>query len=302
MNSEESSHPERTGLFAGRRKLYTLAAAGVVLAVGVASLIGILARDPAPAIASAGIIQGDVRIRPAGDDDWRQLSGTTARIVAGTGLRSTPSGRIALDLLDRISLRLDAGSEVTLTTEREIELVSGTIYIDSSADAAAAPITVVTTRGTIQAIGAQAAIALLDDALYVSARSGDVELVQDGSELPFAASAGEGLQLLVGDSPRRMRIRTYGSDWAWIETLSSAPNVQGQTLASFLDWITHETGRPLRFDSATTESRAATMTLNVDVEGLDAMQALDIVLSTTDLEYGTRYDGTIVIEPRGDGR
>jgi hypothetical protein len=95
-----------------------------------------------------------------------------------------------------------------------------------------------------------------------------------------------------------MSIRTYGSDWTWVETLSSAPDVQGEPLTAFLGWVTRETGRPLRFDDSTTEARAAAVTLDVDVEGLDAMRALEIVLSTTELEHGTRYDGTIVIGPR----
>ncbi|MDH3507736.1 MAG: FecR family protein, partial [Gammaproteobacteria bacterium] len=199
------------------RRLYALAAAGAVLAIGAAALIGFFGRDTGPVIASAGIVQGDVRIRPAGSDSWRQLGSNAAPLVAGTSLRATSSGRIALDLPAQASLRLDASSQVTLTAEREIELASGTIYMDSGADAAAAPITISTGFGAIQAIGAQVAVAVGEDALYVSVRSGDVELVQEAQTIPVAASAGEGIQVLAGDSPRRMSIRTHGSDWTWVE-------------------------------------------------------------------------------------
>ena len=302
MTAETQNEPdnstEHTGTPIRRRTLYALAAAGAVLAIGAAALIIALGRDTGPVIASAGIVQGDVRIRPAGSDNWRQLGSNAAPLIAGTSLRATSSGRIALDLPAQASLRLDASTQVTLTAEREIELASGTIYMDSGAAAATAPITISTEFGAIQAIGAQVAVAVGEEALYVSVRSGDVELVQDAQAIPVAASAGEGLQVLAGDSPRRMRIRTYGSDWTWVETLSSAPNVQGEPLTSFLGWVTRETGRPLRFDDSTTEARAATVTLDVDVEGLDAMRALEIVLSTTQLEHSTGYDGTIVIGPR----
>lgn len=298
MQEQPDNETAPEGMLSGRRRLYALAAAGAVLAIGGAALFGLLGRETGPVIASAGIVQGDVRIQSAGGGNWRQIGSIAAPLVAGTSLRATSSGRIALDLPARGSLRLDASTQVTLTGEREIALASGSIYVDTGADAAATPIAITTDFGDIQAIGAQVAVVLAPDALYVSVRSGDVELVQDDAEIPVAASAGEGIQVLAGDSPRRMDIRTYGSDWTWIETLSSAPDVQGQTLESFLEWFSYETGRPLRFDDSTTEARAATATLDVDVEGLDAMRALEIVLSTTDLEHNSRYDGSIVISPR----
>ncbi len=296
----ESHHEtERSETTTSRRRLYALAAIGAVLAIGIVAIIGFIGRDTGPVIASAGIVQGDVRIQPAGGGNWRQLGSIAAPLVAGTSLRATSTGRIALDLPAQGSLRLDASSQVTLTSERELELTFGTVYVDTGTDTAAAPITISTEFGSVQAIGAQVAVAVDEDALYVSVRSGDVELVSDAQAIPIAASAGEGIQVLAGDSPRRTRIRTYASDWAWVETLSSAPDVQGRTLASFLAWFTRETARPLRFDDATTEARAATITLDVDVEGLDAMRALEIVLSTTELEHNSRYDGSIVIAPRG---
>lgn len=298
MQDERRKDTEQTQTPIGRRRLYALAAIGAVLAIGAAAFVGFLGRDTGPVIASAGIVQGDVRIRSADNGAWRQLGSIAPPLFAGTSLRATSSGRIALDLPAQASLRLDASTQVTLTGEREVELASGTIYLDSGTDAAAPPTTITTEFGAIQAIGAQVAVAVREDALYVSVRSGDVELVQDADAIPVAASAGEGIQILANDSPRRRQIYTYGSDWTWVETLSSAPDVRGQTLAAFLDWFTYETGRPLRFADSTTEARAATVTLDVDVAGLDAMRALEIVLSTTTLEHNTRYDGTIVIGPR----
>jgi ferric-dicitrate binding protein FerR (iron transport regulator) len=298
IEEESGNDTGPAGMLTGRRRLYALAAAGAVLAIGAAALFGFLGRETGPVIASAGIVQGDVRIQSAGGGNWRQIGSIAAPLVAGTSLRATSSGRIALDLPAQGSLRLDASTQVTLTGEREIELASGSIYVDTGTDAASPAIAITTEVGAIQAIGAQVAVVLIPDALYVSVRSGDVELVRDADAIPVAASAGEGIQLLTGDSPRRMDIRTYGSDWTWVETLSSAPDVQGQTLASFLDWFRYETGRPLRFDDSTTEARAATTTLDVDIEGLDAMRALEIVLSTTELEHSSRYDGSIRISPR----
>lgn len=298
MQNEPNTDEAHSATPINRGRLYALAAAGALLAVGAAAAIGLLGRDAGPVIASAGIVQGDVRIRAAGSDNWRQIGSVAAPLTAGTSLRATSSGRIALDLPAQGSLRLDASSQITLTGERDIELTSGTIYVDSGTDPAAPPLAITTEFGMIHAIGAQAAVAVDADALYVSARSGDVELVREADAIPVAASAGEGIQVLAGDSPRRMDIRTYGSDWTWVETLSSAPDVQGETLASFLDWFSYETGRPLRFDDSTTEARAATATLDVDVEGLDAMRALEIVLSTTELEHDSRYDGSILISPR----
>ena len=73
----------------GRKRLYALAAGGAVIAIAVAALIGVLGRDTGPVIASAGIVQGDVRMRAAGNGNWRQLGSTAAPITAGTSLRAT---------------------------------------------------------------------------------------------------------------------------------------------------------------------------------------------------------------------
>ena len=124
-----------------RRRMVTLAAGGVLLALVAAALIGFLGRDTGPVIASAGIVQGDVRIQSAGGGNWRQLGSIAAPLVAGTSLRATSSGRIALDLPAQGSLRLDASTQVTLSGERTIELrlLGGGALVVESRDHQLAP-------------------------------------------------------------------------------------------------------------------------------------------------------------------
>ena len=98
IQDEHDTGEEPTASSNSRRRLYMLAAGGGLLAIVAAALIGFLGRDTGPVIASAGIVQGDVRIRAAGNENWRQLGSTAAPLTAGTSLRATSSGRIALDL------------------------------------------------------------------------------------------------------------------------------------------------------------------------------------------------------------
>ena len=179
MQNEPKTDETHSATPTNRGRLYALAAVGALLAIGAAAAIGFLGRDTGPVIASAGIVQGDVRIRAAGNDNWRQLGSVAAPLTAGTSLRATSSGRIALDLPAQGSLRLDASTQVTLAGERDVELTSGTIYVDSGTDPAAPPLVITTDFGMIHAIDAQVAVAVGADA---AARSGGVR--------PAAASAG----------------------------------------------------------------------------------------------------------------
>ena len=91
MTAEMQDEPETgegaTATSNNRRRLYTLAAGGALLALVAAALIGFLGRDTGPVIASAGIVQGDVRIQAAGGGNWRQLGSLAAPLTPGASLR-----------------------------------------------------------------------------------------------------------------------------------------------------------------------------------------------------------------------
>lgn len=276
---------------------YALAAI-VAVAVGVAVFLGFGPRSSAPVIATAGIIQGDVRVRPPAEQNWRQLNRASGPIVAGTTLRSTPNGRVALILPGDVSLRIDASSELTIVTASEIELLDGTIYIDSGADTATAPLQVMTQLGAVRDSGTQFEVTAADASLRVRIRRGAVRVESSLGDGELLGAAGEQVSLGEDGALERDFFSPFDPAWAWVETLADPPEIEGQSLPFFLDWVTRETGRELRFDTPATQTRAQTVVLHTTAANLSPMQALDVVLSTTSFEYSLRGDGAIVVRPR----
>jgi len=282
----------------GRRWGYALAATVGALAVGVGVT---LLRGPgvsAPIIATAGLIQGDVRLQGPGQSRWSQLDRASGPILAGTRLRSTPNGRVALALRDGASLRVDASTELLLGGDREIDLMRGIIYLDSGADVPTAPFRVVTPLGSVSDVGTQFEVAASDDLLRVRVREGSVSVRHPMASETHLGRAGDELSLVMDGTLERDYVSPFDPDWAWVETLADTPQVEGQSLLLFLDWVARETGRPLRFDAPVTETRARTVILHGNADGLTPMQALDVMLSTTDFDYRLRGDGAIEISPR----
>lgn len=282
-----------------RRWAYALAATIAMLAVGAGLIVQLIPGDSAPIVATTGIVQGEVLVLRPGDDDWQPLRSMTDPIVAGTQLRTTVNGRLALTLAGDASLRLDADSIVTVAAAQQIDLATGTIYVDAGADAATEPFSVTTRFGTVRDIGTQFEVATLDDALRVRVREGAVELTAQTAVTPLRGSAGEQISLAITGSAERSPFSPFDPQWAWVETLAGTPEVEGQSLLLFLSWVARETGRELRFDAPVTETRARTVILHGSAANLSPLEALDVMLATTDLDYTLRSDGVILISPRG---
>lgn len=292
-----ASWREKLQARARRRLMLALAASLAAVSIGSGLFVGLGPSSQAPVIASAGIIQGDVRVQPPTDTDWRPLDRSTDPIVAGTRVRAASTGRVALELPGEISLRVDAATELTVYSARELELLRGTIYIDSRQGAGAEPVRVTTGFGVVSDIGTQFEVAATDASLRIRVREGAVRVDGSPAEAEVLGRAGEQLSLGAGGVDRGP-FSPFDADWSWVETLADTPVVEGRSLMFFLDWVARETGRPVRFDAPATETRARTVVLHGSAEELSPMRALDVMLATTDLDYRLHDDGAIVISPR----
>ncbi len=279
-----------------RRWMVALAATLAGLAVGVSLVVQLVSPETAQPVASTRIIQGEVLVQRPGEDNWEALQSVADPIVAGTRLRATTNGRLALTLIDDASLRIDANTTVAVTTAREIDLITGTLYLDAGADDATEPFSVTSPLGTVRDIGTQFEVAMLDGALRVRVREGAIAL---GAATGIVmGSAGEQISMRVDGAIERSQFSPFDPDWGWVETLAGTPEVEGQSLLLFLSWVARETGYELRFDAPDTETRARTVILHGNAEDLLPLQALDVMLSTTDFDYTLSDEGVILVRPR----
>jgi ferric-dicitrate binding protein FerR (iron transport regulator) len=296
-NGQQQSRPiESIGTSPYRRSIVLSAIAlGVFIAAVVVYALSF--RDDGPSLASSGLVQGEVLVRAPGRSEWEPLRGINAPIVPGTELRATEAGRLGLTLADGASLRLDAGTDLTIASARRFDLTRGAAYVDVGATVVGEPYAITTPYATVGEIGSQIEAMVASDSLRLRVRDGDAHIVTTtGADV--TASTGEQLHINGDGEVVRDYVMPHDGDWAWVETLAATPIVDGRPLTQFLDWVARETGRPIRYDSPLTETSVGTAVLQGDADNLTPMQALDVMLSMTEFDYSLRWDGSIVIEPR----
>ncbi|MEM7051649.1 MAG: FecR family protein [Acidobacteriota bacterium] len=274
-----------------RRWQLTLAAAALALAI-----VGVwIASGPwRPGTASSTVVA-----------TVEAMSGSVA--VAGEALRfgeelmadavvaTTPSGRAALRLAGGQSLRLDVDSRVRLSSDRELHLERGALYLDS-AGVDADELAVHTGFGVVRNLGTQFEVRLAQDALRVRVREGRVRVEQGRRRLE--AGVGDELVLARDGAVRRAAIALHGAPWSWNLEIAPRFDLEGRKLREFLDWASRETGWRLEYADPGLERRAREITLHGDLRGLTPDVALPVILQSSGLSH-QRTDGVVRIEEGG---
>ena len=80
--------------------------------------------------------------------------------------------------------------------------------------------------------------------------------------------------------------------------MASAPEINEQPVTELLEWVARETGRPIRYKDSEVERRAATTILHGSIRHFAPLEALGVMLATTNLEYVELPDGTLLIQTR----
>jgi ferric-dicitrate binding protein FerR (iron transport regulator) len=164
-------------------------------------------------------------------------------------------------------------------------------------------VAVVTPLGTVRHLGTQFEVRLLDPhppaaradgALRVTVREGMVEVRRD--ERSYQAAAGAVLTLRAGGAVERDVAQPQGAPWEWTQRAAPPLPIEGTTLATFLAWVSRETGLPWRYaDGALEESTHATL-LHGSIEGLTPEEALAVVLPGCGMRH-RRSDRALLLEP-----
>lgn len=244
---------------------------------------------------------GDVRIADASGVPYHPSADAFA-LLPGQTIKTAGKAGLAMTWNNGGSLRLDENTSISLTAANEIYLQHGRLYFDS--DPATTTVAAVrsgppdvlsirTDRGVVTPHGTRYVTQKLNDSLVVMVRQGKVSV--DGTD--FSANALEGERLLVSsnDAPVVVPVDSFGEEWGWIERTTPAWNTEGRTIFEFLNWVSRESGRPIRFESPVAEQLARTESLiGYGLVDLEPSIALRIVLMTTNLDW-TIKDGAVVV-------
>jgi ferric-dicitrate binding protein FerR (iron transport regulator) len=267
------------------RRRVTVALA-MLAALGVTSTVALIRRGgvaspPPEVVAHVERVEGAFPL----------ASGSTMR--EREWMETSAAARVALRLTDGTSVRLDSASRMRLLSPAVIELVHGGMYIDTGRMAAA--LEVRTVFGTVRDIGTQFETRLAAGSLRLRVRTGLVEF-RRGSGEPLTARAGTELTVKGGETTSRP-ISGHGTEWAWVAALAPRFEIEGRSVAAFLEHISREQGWSLRYADAALARDASSIILHGSVTGLDAEDALAAALATSDLGHRVR-DGELVVSRR----
>lgn len=280
-----------------RRRLNRLVFAMAASALVAAALFGLntTRHDPAPMrVARADIVLGEVEVGHGGDSRWAPLSSSGDELSRGSRLRSGPDGAAGLLLGDDLSLRLAADTELLIEDLDRIRLFTGAVYVDTGSDAGAeSRIEIVTPAGRVWDVGTQFEVRYLTDTLTLRVREGRVILEREDEQSHGLA----GQQIDVDSLGRvtRTAVDTYSPEWQWVQAVAPAPYAHDLTVRELLEWVARETGRSIQFAEPGLATRTSRTVLHGNPHRLRPMEALAVMLATTDLDYTIVGEGEILV-------
>ncbi len=275
-----------------RRWLATLAAS-VVLAIGVAFLVINLSPRTPPSIGHTDRIIGTVEVRSDSQREWSALREELQSLPPGTQLRTLAGSRAGIMLEPGVSLRLAEATEIVLESGSRLRVLTGKIYLDTGGARSTSAIEVITEAGTATDIGTQFEVLYQGRDYRLRVREGRVLLRRDAGEVD--GRAGDQLTIRAGGALERSHVGQDDPDWDWVESLAPAPDINQQPVTVLLTWVARETGRAVRFATPDIERKAGTTILHGNIRHLLPLEALSVMLATTDLEYALPDEATILI-------
>lgn len=277
-----------------RRSWMAVAAVAAGAMVAVAATWILLGRGAAPPaegpVVAAGALHfatGAVSLR---------MGAAGVPVAAGASLApdsvvaSGDTGRGTILLTGGVELRFDRNTSIRLASPVEISLERGAVYVDTTArQGPASPITIRAEGTSVRDIGTRYEVRLVNEGLRVRVRDGRVE-VRRGVDRD---EADRGTELVVTPTGvRRARAGLFGEEWAWITRAARPQQVEGRSLAEFLDWVEREGGRSVRFADAALGKAVRTTVVYGTIDGLSVDEALDVVLPSCGLRH--RMDGDVI--------
>ncbi len=294
-----------------QRRLWTLAAAVALVALGTALLVRRTSGPGAAALGNAEMVVGEAWARSPGAGEREPLR-LGAPVVVGSLAETAPSGYLSIGLSTGGTVRLDRDSRVRWLAPRRLALDRGAVYVDTAGGAA---VEVGTALGTAHDLGTRFEVRLAGGDLTVRVRQGRVALDVATARAHFHGTSRAGAPLDVvtasgrwiastgeeltwgGGTLRRTAAPSYGPSWEW--TLEAAPPfaLEGSDLDGFLSWLASETGWQVRFADPSLRRSLQGARLHGDLGGVRPDRTPAVVLPA--LGLASRLEGgTLEIEAR----
>ena len=292
-----------TGKRRSRTQLTRFAMAASVLLAVIASFN--VLRDSGiapPQVATINKSYGSILL--GNQSQLHELSDFSTITVGQSIVTRTDSG-IGLEWENGGSLRIDADTRIEFISADAIYLRSGRIYFDSTPSALIASVSgksnasnfrIETDHGTVTHIGTQYMTHASSEELTVSVREGQVAM--DGNYHDETVREGQQLKIAGNTRPSVANFSRHGAAWDWVEQTSPVADVDGRSVADFLNWVGRETGLEIVYKSPEAERVAHAGILKGKVD-MDPRSALEFRMKGEDLNW--YIDGGTIIVSLKDG-
>jgi len=266
-----------------RRAFYAAAAAALLLTVAVA-LLPNPTREPAFIVAEVvATIDGNQSFR---DGDRLPALTTGSSVHVDQTVRTANGGLLAL-AYHGADVRLNSDTTV-LFHAASIELINGSIYVDTGAQGhSALPVVVTTALGSFSHLGTQFMVTV-DDAQGVTAavRAGTINVRTSSVQRNLNATATDAEIVTISRSGaiETQRVDRYGERWSWVVSSAPGRTIDGLSADEVLSWIANETGRELKYASPQLASEARNMIrIRATSRPMNPQQALKLLPAITSL-------------------
>lgn len=277
-----------------RRALAWAAAAGIAALSAAALLQWRLPASPQSDIARVVRVIGTVQALD--DRDWLPVSERQEPLAAGAQLRTVAGSRAGLLLEGGVSLRLAAASTVQIDSAQRVYVTRGTVYVDTGPGRRDRAMEIITPAGTARDVGTQFELQVSGAALRLRVREGRVEI--DRGDLSVSGTAGEQLSVDSLGRVTRTIIAPDDAAWQWVQGLGPAPDLDGRPATELLEWVARETGRVVRYASPAVRQQAERAVLHGNMKHLAPLEALEVMLATTDLGFALVGGTTIEVRSK----
>lgn len=220
------------------------------------------------------------------------------RVRIGDVLRTGRDG-IRIEMLNGISLRVAAGSELHWLASDRVQLAQGAVYVDShGADSHAntAPLIIQTTRGEVTHLGTRYLVNADQHSLRVAVREGRVAIHSNDAQ--FTVDTLQQVQLDAGAAPVRSDLRADDAVWQWADAMAQPFALENRSVAEFLQWVANETGCELTYASPAIKAAANRTVLHGQPSNQAPLQAMQVVLATTDFHATLQGRQLVITQAR----
>jgi ferric-dicitrate binding protein FerR (iron transport regulator) len=271
--------------------LRTVGVAAAVAAVAVSLTWMTTTSDRVPVgtqLAQYTRVAGSAEIRRGNASSGTPLAATSGAVLAGDTLSTAMNGRVELRRPNGLLLRMNGSTEIRFSQPDEIDLVAGTIYVDSGNGAESEALEVNTPFGGVEHVGTQYEVRYADAVLRIRVREGQVAY-RGATEA--VGMAGDELNVDAAGSTRRSTIASNDAEWNWAIELATLPVADEYRLGETLTWIARELGYRLEYAPGARQRLEDQTILGLD--GLNPAEALDAIELTA--EFRTEISGDRLI-------